>query len=370
VQAFPALLRRVGSRRALWAKRAWNGDHVPLARGEVRDLAPPVMTSGPAFFDSFSSQKRDPRRHTLRSTPDGLRYDIPDRFVVSLPCGHAAGPSGAIIDADGHMLTFLSTGDEPSRRRLPPAEHISGVVAVLASFAHRTFGHWMMETLPRIELLRQAGYALEEFDGIYVTADLPVQTASLTAAGVPLTKIIDCQQRPHISADVLVVPSPLRDVAEASDLSCTFLNNVFGPREDPGGATRLYVSRRRMSRRRIINEPELLVALDRLGFVTIEPESLSLKEQAMAFAAAEVIVGPLGSALANYVYCKPGAIIAEIQNPRLAQSCSLTLAALRDLHYGMCYGNGMDSRQHPLAEDMHVDPTDVFRLLAQLGVTP
>jgi capsular polysaccharide biosynthesis protein len=116
----------------------------------------------------------------------------------------------------------------------------------------------MMETLPRISLLQQAGYRLDDFDWFYVNADLPFQRISLASAGVPSDRVVDCRAHPHVRADRLVVPSPLRDVAEASNLSCDYLGDLFRPRtRGESSPSRVYISRRQISRRRILSEDEL-----------------------------------------------------------------------------------------------------------------
>lgn len=77
-------------------------------------------------------------------------------------------------------------------------------------------------------------------------------------------------------------------------------------------AKRLYIPRRNVKLRRVVNERELEASLERLGFAPFDCAAHSVREQAAAFKSADVIVAPHGAGLANIVYCKPGTRIVEI----------------------------------------------------------
>ncbi len=196
------------------------------------------------------------------------------------------------------------------------------------------------------------------------------EVASLEAAGVPREKIVDCRSHPHVCADLLVVPSPLLDIFEATSLSCDFLNSLFAPSvTDSGPRTRIFVSRRAAAHRRMVNENEILALLEPLGFKAVMPEQMALAEQARVFAGAEVVIAPHGSGLANYVYCRPGGTVVEIVNPRGAETGCMTIAARRGLRHGMLYGDGIDPAEDVLLEDMYLDLEKLQRMLYTLGIT-
>lgn len=79
------------------------------------------------------------------------------------------------------------------------------------------------------------------------------------------------------------------------------------------GMSRIYLSRRRDMKRRMINEVELEARLAERGFAIVYPEDMSVAEQIALFRDADVIVAPTGAALANTLFCKPTAKIFEIQ---------------------------------------------------------
>ena len=340
-------------------------------------LIDPVMVDAVSFYDSVYS---GPRVRTLHREGDGsLSCDVPARFVLTLPAGRAVGVHGAIVSAGDELLLPLSPEFEGLRRipgghsvstrlRLPRPLRVPGTMAVLATLADSYFSHWMMDMLPRVKLLREAGYDPAELDAVYLRApQAPYEIASLEAAGVPIDRIIDPREHPHVCAERLVVPSTLREVFEATPLSCDYLDGLFGlPDVQP--STRLYVSRRGTSYRRIVNEEEVLEALAPHGFTSIVPETLTLTEQARAFAGAEVVVGPLGSAVMNQIYCRPGTAVVEIQNTRTTHTCGLGIASTRGQRYALAYARGVDPTATPLEEDLEIDPVKLLRALELLGV--
>jgi capsular polysaccharide biosynthesis protein len=104
---------------------------------------------------------------------------------------------------------------------------------------------------------------------------------------------------------------------------------------------RIYVSRRHTKRRRITNEPALISLLERYGFRTITPESLSFREQVELFHRAEIIVAPHGSNWGNIIFS--GAIKILVLYPDAVQETHIfTMAkALGQKHFFLA-GNATD----------------------------
>ncbi len=64
---------------------------------------------------------------------------------------------------------------------------------------------------------------------------------------------------------------------------------------------RIYLSRRKMGTRRLLNEAECEELFQRYGFTVVNPEELTVARQAALFARATHVAGPQGSALHNRV---------------------------------------------------------------------
>ncbi len=81
----------------------------------------------------------------------------------------------------------------------------------------------------------------------------------------------------------------------------------------PTGLARLYISRRGDEKREMVNEAELEAELEARGFTVVQAAAMPFREQVRLFRDAEVIVAPTGAALANTLFCRPGAKVFEIQ---------------------------------------------------------
>lgn len=78
----------------------------------------------------------------------------------------------------------------------------------------------------------------------------------------------------------------------------------------------MFLSRKRSTWRLLTNEQDVIDALKPLGFETVFMEELDFSAQVQAFAEAEFIVAPNGSALNSLMFASPkvGALILGQQN--------------------------------------------------------
>jgi capsular polysaccharide biosynthesis protein len=80
---------------------------------------------------------------------------------------------------------------------------------------------------------------------------------------------------------------------------------------------KIYITRSRITethpfKRRFLSEAALEKQLRTLGFAIVTPELLDVDEQIELFRNADMIVSCRGAALANVIYCGPGATIVEV----------------------------------------------------------
>jgi capsular polysaccharide biosynthesis protein len=116
---------------------------------------------------------------------------------------------------------------------------------------------------------------------------------------------------------------------------------------------RLYISRRKATLRRIVNESEIIPILEAHGFETVLCEDLSLAEQIGLFAKTTAVIGAHGAGLTNLIYCDPGSCVGEINTGRVF-SHYLVMARQLDMHF-----SGFEADPVPAGGsqiDMHVNP--------------
>ncbi|MEM9449262.1 MAG: tetratricopeptide repeat protein [Cyanobacteria bacterium P01_E01_bin.6] len=360
-------------------------------------------------------------------------------FVVTIPQGRAwVAPqenawvicnSIGIITPENALLSDLSR-DYPwylpgcdrhhpkhhqifRRDTLPPVERIHGRVAILSGLSGHVYYHWMMDVLPRFEILRRRGIDWDDIDYFVVNSvDRPFQQETLTTLGIPLHKIIVSDRHPHIQAEQLIVPSFPGHFDWVPPNTLQFLRDTFLPltTDEPSAfkpvnapesgqlnypgfksapaeesknlsfssdtlyPERLYISRAHARYRHVINEADVMNQLQPLGFIPVVLESLSVQQQVALFAHARIIVAPHGAGLTNLAFCQPGAQVVELVSPHYMRTDYWIISHhLRLRHYVIrgkpfnCDPLRQLMYQSPLAEDIHVPIAALQAIIHQLN---
>ncbi|GMA75521.1 hypothetical protein GCM10025880_19380 [Methylorubrum aminovorans] len=87
---------------------------------------------------------------------------------------------------------------------------------------------------------------------------------------------------------------------------------LFGLRGFTGRGRRLFVDRHPGRGRGLANREAVLGLLRGLGFEAFDPELTSVRQQAVRFSAAEIVVGIAGAGMANTVFCRPGTPVIHL----------------------------------------------------------
>ena len=117
---------------------------------------------------------------------------------------------------------------------------------------------------------------------------------------------------------------------------CSWLRSIAP--KDSSGPAKIFLSRRGVGGRQLANELELQTALEKIGFISIQPQTLSVAEQARMMSAARCVVAPHGAALTNMVFSPPGALLLELFHPQHKNACYLNLAAACGHRYASLEG--------------------------------
>jgi hypothetical protein len=243
-------------------------------------------------------------------------------FVVTMPRGRVAGYFGSVITPDDGLLTDVSFGfvaddrRHPLRRRLSTGhlERLPGTAATIA-FGHAdAFYHWMFDVLPRLEILRLAGWDETRWDHLIVNASgAAYEQETLRRFGVPADRVRVVDADTQIEAERLVVPSMVGVCGDVPGWAAQILRERFlGAPPAEGAPLRLYISRADTEQRRLADEERLVPQLESLGFTCLTLSGRSLDEQIDLFSRAEIVVGPHGGGLTNLVWCRPGTAVVEL----------------------------------------------------------
>lgn len=282
-----------------------------------------------------------------------------ETFILKIPEGRVCSDFGW-VEIDGVFIEDFLTQQYSSlwqifrfkneKKIYKNVKKVSGRVAVIARIRSECYGHWLVDVLSRLALLEMFNI---DYDWLYVPMHLSFMKESLVAWGVDIRKIIEpIEGNEYIQADELIVPSlPFRrDFCKDDlvlDLFCMtcfcskwyvdFLRNkilslVKNELFISDFSKKIFISRKDASRRKIINEDEIYALFEERGFKRFNMSDYSFLEQVALFQQAEAIVAAHGSALANLIFCQPGAKIVEIFQNR-PDSSFYYLAQLVDLNY-------------------------------------
>ena len=201
---------------------------------------------------------------------------------------------------------------------LPQPRRLSGRAALLTDYRAMGYGHWMMEVVPRWQMVLDAGFDPASIDHVIVNGTLAgFQQETLELLEIPESKIVQSMWSQHVLADELIVPSNIGDIRSPNPWAFNHLRKRFGPTSGSGAGTkrRLYVTRSQTTHRRVENEAAVRRILEQRSFEVFVAEDHSLTEKAVLFSQAEAVVGPTGAGLTHLVFCQPGTSVLEFLNP-------------------------------------------------------
>jgi capsular polysaccharide biosynthesis protein len=256
---------------------------------------------------------------------------------------------------------------EESVKRRPAAE-IESAVWITDDWSKGYF-HWLADVLPRIVVaadhLQDTTLLLPElFRGSALVHEC------LEIFGIANFAFV------HESENVLAKRLYLSGrAAETGDFHPATIREVrriltSGLPQGESSQRRIYISRSRAKRRKILNETEITDVLARLGFETVVAEELSFTHQIRLFASASCVVSIHGAGLANMLFMPEGGRILELRmsDPRSSECFANMASALgHDFHYLSC--PAADAAKPPYTADLIVQPellrlslSDLFRM--------
>lgn len=203
---------------------------------------------------------------------------------------------------EGEATLFVPPADAPA---IPRATVFMGWGGL------HNYGHFLIDCLPALLAAEQAG-ALASHPPVAPPL-LPWQAELLgmlsvtpTVLDTPVARLGEAVFTTPMD-HFLHAPGPPLDAVRDRILQAAAIT------DDPAAPRRIYISRLGSLKRVLTNEAELEAALEARGFTVVRPETLSVRDQIALFHRAETIVAPAGAALANILFCKPGATLVEIQ---------------------------------------------------------
>jgi hypothetical protein len=222
-------------------------------------------------------------------------------------------PDQRVLFEGNWWLPSLKAHADYKTRFFFKRQKIKGNVYSLLCMWAPSYYHWLLDVLPRLG----AALPFLPSDSKFLLNSKPSkwQIESLLAFGIGQDRLIYQKEAMRTSVQKLWFATPACQTGYAtretlvpviSRLKDYFGSDVVSPLK------RIFISRRKASRRRLLNEEAVLEKLLPLGFEVLVCEEMSPAEQVKAFSRAETIVGPHGAGLTNLIFAPKGCQIYEI----------------------------------------------------------
>lgn len=241
------------------------------------------------------------------------------------------------------------------------------------------FAHWMLDVLPRIKLVKEAGW-FEEVDYFLVpNYKYDFQLETLSQLGIPKEKIINAGKCQHIQAEKLIVTnSPSNPLYLMQHWKLDFLRNMFRSFKQrsttiSNGVKRFYINRRDATEHKILNEEEVIQKMESLGFTPITMSDYTIAERSELFAEAEMVVSIHGAGLMSMLFCPPETKFLEIFNESYVDPFFTEMASQLkvDYNYIICPDHETKNLQTAYEiydDDVQIDLPLLLDALAKLGI--
>lgn len=221
------------------------------------------------------------------------------------------------------------------------------------------YTHWIFDLLPKIKLVLDAGYKISDFDMVIVNGtNQKFQISTLTQLGFDLKKVhsINEFKTKEIACKELVQVDPVRERLSTPHWCIDYIKNSFSVAGSCSGFKNIYISRNKGSRRRVVNEAEIIELLEKKGFKVIYAEEYSIAEIISIMDSAEVIVAPHGAGLSNIAFCREGTAVYELYSEHLSQEYWLFCKRLGLKYYGI----ECENTEGQLASELNLNYEDDF----------
>jgi len=129
---------------------------------------------------------------------------------------------------------------------------------------------------------------------------------------------------------------------------------------------RIYITREKAQKRKIINESSLLPILKRYGFQIIAMEDFTFSEQYKIIAEANVLVSLHGAGLTNMLWLdgnKQSKVLEIRAKDDASNNCFFSLASDLDIDYYYCFAEKVNNKSTQLT-DFKIDP-ETFELVLE-----
>lgn len=321
-----------------------------------------VGASGtPAFSSAFTVTPLDlPSPHPRH--PARLVETGPVRLVVQNHNRMAIAPDGLIEPMSPQQAHWLRERYATMTKVRP----LSGTTLDVVVPGGPLLSHFLFDALPSILALRQV-VDLSTIDHfLFASLRAPFHAETLARLGIdPARCLTRGEDGAAFDAERVLWVPPLRHGWAASPALYRAVKDLFAPAvPDPSAPERVFISRSKARRRRIIDEEALWPLLTARGYRIVHFEDMGVAGAAALLHRARHIIGLHGAGFANIAFAPAGCRVSEIHGPHISQEYA-TIAATLDMTHDTyaCHGIARSEAGDSLSESA----SDVSLTAAELA---
>jgi capsular polysaccharide biosynthesis protein len=291
----------------------------PLVAWRLVDGAGRSPAPAPAFMFGPSDAELTRQIYGQTETPEIGCTSVADAALA--PTGIGLRQDVAFSAANlnlprEHVATIVARLNQMA----PPCREVAGPLAALFGPAEEDAGHLLVDYLPRLWLLEQAGYALETLRFVVPDPLPPFLGALVGQLGIAPERLVRYAHWDEaLRTDLLLLPTILRRhgrlsprFGEATRFWTARLRAAAGL-PDPVRADKIYVPDPDTGAAPLRNRYRIEAIAERLGYRVVMVAQMGLAERAAAFGRAARIVGPYGTALHHSVFAASGTAVCALR---------------------------------------------------------
>lgn len=315
----------------------------------IRKITPrDAFPDSPVTVHSCEAMVETPELPAMNLIPAGQflqksEYHFPPVYGMVMPNVLYDPGQGLILDNKRRAIE--------DRNQVPMRKHwyqwkpfFSGNIEVISgnSFAFRSFGkahyHLLTDHLPALFMLGKLNWDISGDIKLLLTEPLTKAEQFFIPKLCP-PRVEVCRVEPdrlyRLENYLYVSHLSQRTVGCLPDYYLEYFLGLFAPPRPRLKANRIFISRAKSRRRRIVNEEELYSGLKQYGFVSCPLEDLAIEEQIALFYDAEMVVAPHGAGLVNLLFSSRVKVLELFSGP-----------LVRPHFYYVCKSLGHDYRYY------------------------
>ncbi len=313
-----------------FVKKSFFFDGSPDQPKAEEKFLPDELLDGSALEPKYV--KRAPIKNLSPVELDLQRIKLIERSATFVaPSVYQLKDSSLRIDAGRKLLNYRGsvfkekTGDYVLSEDVAPFDGVIDLpgrtLDLTASGAGR-YSFFLLDSLPKLEILRASGRSLGDFDTILVNSGAHwVGDILSSVIGEHKTKVrafnkINASFRMEHSVHI----DGIRSARFTPRWVHSYLERVFsGSRDQVAGTSEeqsfgpfVYISRQKADGRRIVNNDDFMALMQAFGFREIFAEDYSALQLARSLSEVRVLISPHGAGLANTIFCPKSATVVEL----------------------------------------------------------